>query len=143
MGNARTMKLLALFAASLVAASSGYANRSMPEAIARKVFRNGIFYVETVRFNTRQAVACRLRPQGWNDIVVGTAKTQVVADRQWFLARGTLAPAVLDSITKKARADVAKLYAMPCQELAGLPVMVAYDAAAYRRAPLPMPDLSR
>lgn len=137
------MKFLALLAAGIVVASSGYANRSMPEAVARKVFRNGIFYVETVRFNTRQAVACRLRPQGWNDIVVGAAKTQVVADRQWFLARGALTPGVLDSITKTARADVAKLYAMPCRELARLPVMGAYDAAAYRRAPLPMPDLSR
>nr|DAL41002.1 MAG TPA_asm: hypothetical protein [Caudoviricetes sp.] len=138
------MKLTAIFvAASVLAGSSGYVNRMMPEPVARKIFRNGIFYVEIVRFNASHAVACKLRPHGWNDIVVGTAKTQVAADRQWFLARGALAPTVLDGITKKARSDVAKLYAMPCQDLARLPMLAAYDAAVYRRAPLPMPDLTR
>lgn len=114
----------------------------MDQATAERVYSNGVGWIEVVRHNAQHAVKCSLRREAWANLVINRARGQTLNDGLWMKAYGRVTTPRKKILIARGAALATKMYAMPCVELARMPLLIGYDAAL-QGGDIPMPDFAR
>lgn len=138
----RWLALPILMAPAFAAAAPAIPMGEMSAARADKTYMNGVYWLEVVRYNANHAIRCRLRPRAWADIAINQARVQLTQNGYWMKAYGRVSATRKSAISTEAQKLAARSYAMPCRDLASMPLIQFYDGAQSGGF-IPMPDLMR
>ncbi|WP_072378766.1 hypothetical protein [Novosphingobium sp. NDB2Meth1] len=138
----KCLLIMILAAPGVALAAPGIPLQTMSPAKADKVYTNGVFWVEVVRYNAQHAVRCGMRSSAWANIAINQARTQLTQNGYWMKAYGQVPAGRKSAAQVYSRKLAAQSYAMSCRELATMPLIQLYDGAQAGGF-IPMPDLMR